>query len=161
MKTRGPATRIYADTSVFGGGVNDEFIGATEKFFRLVRKGVIRLVASPLVADEIEPAPQRVTTFFRELESDIEFVPMTPAAVALMRAYVAAGIVTQKWAADAMHVALATTAACSIIVSWNLKHIANYRRILLYNAVNRQMGYAVIAILTPLEVTGDEDERDS
>ena len=39
--------------------------------------------------------------------------------------------------ADALHVAVATVSGCSVIVSWNFKHIVNYRKIPLYNAINR------------------------
>ena len=59
---------------------------------------------------------------------------------------------------DALHVALATTTECDLIVSWNFKHIVNYRLIPRYNAVNVLMGYGQLAICTPTEVIGDEEE---
>ena len=45
-----------------------------------------------------------------------------------------------------------------MIVSWNFKHIVNFRRIPLYNAVNKANGYGEIGIFTPQEVIEDEDE---
>lgn len=39
-----------------------------------------------------------------------------------------------------------------ILVSWNFKHIVNYKRIRLYNSVNLKYGYPVLEIRTPREV---------
>ena len=69
-----------------------------------------------------------------------------------------AQVVSRKWAADALHVPTATVNGCRAIVSWNFKHIVNYRRIPLYNGVNQMQGYGPIAIHTPPEVTHDEDD---
>jgi hypothetical protein len=42
-------------------------------------------------------------------------------------------------------------------VSWNFKHIVNFKKIPLYNGINLTHGYAAIAIHTPQEVIADED----
>jgi hypothetical protein len=55
-------------------------------------------------------------------------------------------------------VAVATVSACEVIVSWNFKHIVNFRRIPLYNTVNKVVGYEEIGIFTPREMIEDEDE---
>ena len=78
--------------------------------------------------------------------------------MALMEAYLTNGIVSPKYRADAQHVALATVSRCDIIVSWNFKHIVNFRRIPMYNAVNILRGYSDIAIYSPREVTENEEE---
>ncbi len=59
----------------------------------------------------------------------------------------------------ALHVAAATVSGCRAIVSWNFKHIVNFRRIPLYNGVNQMEGYGPIAIHTPLEVIFDEEDE--
>ena len=69
----------------------------------------------------------------------------------------AEGILTEKWYDDALHVALATIAECNVIVSWNFKHIVNFRKIPLFNAVNMLNGYRQIAIHSPLEVINYEE----
>jgi len=58
---------------------------------------------------------------------------------------------------DATHVSLATVSGCSLIVSWNFKHIVNYKKIPLYNGINKVKGYSEIGIYSPLEVI-DNDE---
>jgi len=42
-------------------------------------------------------------------------------------------------------------------VSWNFKHIVNFRKIPLFNAVNVLKGYRQIAIHSPLEVINYEE----
>ena len=82
----------------------------------------------------------------------MEIVEVTPAAVALQQAYVTAGIVSAKWATDALHVALATASRCDAIVSWNFRHIVHLNKIALYNQVNAARGHSPIAIVSPPEV---------
>ncbi|MYF75373.1 MAG: type II toxin-antitoxin system VapC family toxin, partial [Gemmatimonadetes bacterium] len=59
-----------------------------------------------------------------------------------------------------LHVALATIGGCSMIVSWNFKHIVHFSKIPLYNAVNTLSGYSNIAIHSPHEAINYEDEKD-
>ena len=79
-------------------------------------------------------------------------------ADALQQAYLGAHIVGPKWETDVLHVAMATVSGCMAIVSWNFKHIVNFRRIPLYNEVNRANGYGPLAIHTPPEVVVDEED---
>jgi predicted nucleic acid-binding protein len=44
-----------------------------------------------------------------------------------------------EWA-DALYIALATTARVKVLVTWNFKHIVNLRRIHAFNAVNLKRG---------------------
>ena len=83
---------------------------------------------------------------------------MTKAALGLQGAYLKAGIVEARWATDALHVALATVSACSLIVSWNFAHIVHFDKIRLYNAVNVLNGFEHIAIHSPQEAIAYENE---
>jgi len=129
--------RVYADTSVFG--------------------GTFELVTSPLVAREILNAPPQVRALFADLIGTAHIVKLTGEAERLRDAYTRFGIVGPRSADDALHVATATVTGCSVIVSWNFRHIVNFQRIPLYNAINTLNGYAPIAIHSPPEVLGDED----
>jgi predicted nucleic acid-binding protein len=150
--------RVYADTSVFGGVFDEEFRSSSRALFERVRKGEIRLVTSAVVEDELEPAPARVRGYYRGLLRFMHKADLTEQSLALRNAYVRAGIVTKKSAADALHVAIATSNLCSVLVSWNCRHIVHFQKIPLYNAVNRLHGFAEIAIHTPLEVVNVENE---
>ena len=59
--------------------------------------------------------------------------------------------------ADALHVALATVARCTVLVSWNFRHIVHLNKIRRYNAANVLHGFGEIAIHSPPEVVPDED----
>lgn len=85
-------------------------------------------------------------------------VDVSVEAYDLQQAYLEAKVVSRNCEADALHVATATVSACRAIVSWNFKHIVNFRRIPLYNGVNLWKGYGVIAIHTPPEVVSDEED---
>ncbi len=113
---------------------------------------------SSVVRDELEGAPDSVKTFFEKIRRHAEIVDVTEDAVMLQQAYLKAGIVGPKWDADALHVAITTVSECRLIVSWNCKHIVNFRKIPQYNGINMAYGYSNIAIHTPLEVIIDEDK---
>ncbi len=81
-----------------------------------------------------------------------EIVEVDERSIELRNAYLKAGIVLPKYSNDALHVALACVSSCTIIVSWNFKHIVHFDKIPLYNAVNILHGYDQIAIYSPLEV---------
>ena len=150
--------RVYADTSVFGGARDREFRDLSEPFFARVRAGAVRLLVSSVVVDELEGAPEDVRAFFEELAPLIERVEIADDAYAPREADLRAGVVGPKWDVDALHVAVATVSGCRAIVSWNFRHIVNFKRIPLYNGVNLAHGFAAIAIHTPQEVVFDDDE---
>jgi hypothetical protein len=54
------------------------------------------------------------------------------------------------------HIAVATIAAVDSLVSWNFKHIVRLEKIRLFNAVNVQLGYQGLNILSPREVATHE-----
>lgn len=130
---------------------------ASERFFRQVRGGDFQLVVSDIIRREIAAAPADVAALFLSSLEHAEIAPITPEALALRQAYIDAGILTAKSLDDALHVALATTSKCPLIVSWNFKHIVHFQKIPLYNDVNAANGYGKIAIHSPSEVIEDED----
>lgn len=150
--------RVHADTSVFGGVFDPEFAAASQTFFDQVGDR-FTLVTSALVQAELAPAPDDVRDLFDRMLADAEIATVSEAALELQQAYLRAGVVTTKWATDALHVALATVTTCTFIISWNFKHIVHFEKIPLYNAVNTLEGYGNIAIYSPREVIryGDND----
>ena len=54
---------------------------------------------------------------------------------------------------DARHIALATVAKADVLVSWNFKHVVNFQKIRGFNTVNLKMGYPLLSIQSPMEVT--------
>ncbi len=115
--------KIYADTSVFGGVFDQEFIEPSKKFFEEVNSGRFVLVTSAVVEAEIEPAPERVRNLFYKYAKFANIAEVSKEAFNLQLSYIQSGVVTDKSLNDALHVAIATVSGCNLIVSWNFKHI--------------------------------------
>ena len=154
------APRVYIDSCVYGGAFDEEFAFATTRFFGEVRSGSFHLIVSALVQDELSAAPPRVNDLFVDMLEWTTVAPVSAEALDLQQAYLSAGILTPKWAADALHVAMATVADCSLIVSWNFRHIVHFEKIPQYNAVNGRYGYRPLAIYSPLEVIRYGEEKE-
>ena len=112
-------------------------------------------MTSAVVADELESAPGEVQDLFNELLTLAETVSVSEEAAQLQNAYLQAGIVGPRGATDALHIALATLAGCSLVVSWNFKHLVHFEKITQYNAVNTLKRYASIGIF--FSVGGDRE----
>jgi predicted nucleic acid-binding protein len=152
------AMSVYADTSVFGGVFDEEFSEPSKAFIDAITAGSFILVTSELVREEIATAPEAVRQLFDDLLPVARIAAITDEALQLQQAYLRAAIVSERFATDALHVALATVSGTSMIVSWNFRHIVNFQKIPKYNAVNKLSGYGDIAIYSPLEVVEREDE---
>ncbi len=148
--------RIYLDTSVFGGVFDDEFKRPSRMLFQQIKSGLYTLVTSAVVQQELIGAPQEIVDLFDEMIPIAELVEITEKALGLRNAYLEAKIVSPKYSEDALHVALATSAECRLLVSWNFKHIVHFDKIALYNAVNVLNGYNSISIFSPQEVIAYE-----
>ena len=141
--------RVYVDTSIFGGIFDREFAYPSRVFFDQALGGRFQMAISSLVHDEMASAPARVREFFRDMLRYTQEVPITDDATELQWAYLRAGVVAEQWAEDALHVAVATVSTCSVIVSWNYRHIVHFEKIVRYNEVNTANGYAGIQNLLP------------
>lgn len=150
-------TRTYVDASVFGGVFDDEFAGDSCTFLEQAKAGRFNLLTSPLVSDEISRAPEEIRLLYDSHLEGMLIVAVDDAALTLQADYLTKGIVTKKWADDALHVALATVSGADLIVSWNFRHIVHFQKVPLYNEVNRIHGYQELAIHSPSEVIEYED----
>lgn len=149
--------RAYVDTSVFGGIEDEEFSGASKRFFDHVRKGEFALLVSEETIRELAEAPESVRAFWESLPKDaLEQVFISEDVKELAEAYIQAGILGRAATSDALHVAAASVASADLILSWNFKHIVNFSRIKGFNGVNVMNGYPLITILCPLEVGNDD-----
>ena len=158
---REPATeygkpRIYVDTSVIGGCHDDEFREQSMLLFEMFRQGEARMLLSGITLDELADAPPSV----RQATSTVppehpELLATSREAEELADAYISAGAMGGANLNDALHIALATLAKADVLVSWNFRHMVNWRRIRVCNKVNRENGYSAIDIRTPEEIAHD------
>lgn len=146
-------TRVYVDTSVFGGVNDDEFAEPSRRFFARLRGGEFTILVSSELLRELDSAPAEVKKILDNIPDELlEGVLVDLEIESLADAYVAASVLGKASRSDAIHVAAATVAEVDLIVSWNFKHIVNYDRIQKYNAINILKGYGSIEIRSPAEV---------
>ena len=149
---------LYLDTSVIGGCFDDEWKEATLELFRQAGLGLYRLATSVVTTREVLGAPPEVQQQFSSTFTDpAQIHELTAEAESLAQAYLAAGVVTQKYADDARHVAIATVQGLAVIVSWNFHHLVNLRREAGFNAVNLLQGWPSVRIVSPLELIHEND----
>lgn len=154
--------RIYADTSVIGGCLDDEFGEWSNRFVDYVQSGGATIVVSDLTLLELEGAPEEVRAVLGRVPSaHREDVELTREARDLASAYISAGVVVVSKLVDAQHIAIATVCRADVVVSWNFKHIVNLDRIHAFNSVNLREGYSVIEIRTPQEVVPHEEDEET
>ncbi len=153
-------TRLYFDTSVFGGVYDEEFEKISTLLFEKVKLGQIICVYSDLSETELQNAPQNVREFFADLPKEhMQFVEVTEEAYELAQKYLDEKVVGQISADDCRHIATATINKVDILVSWNFKHIVNVFKIRGYNSINLRCGYAQLDIRSPKEIVYNEDDN--
>ncbi len=152
-------SRIYLDTSVFGGYFDDEFSEHTVPLFENLKNNDFILLFSVITQDELENAPINIKKLVQSLKIEqTEFLETTDEAVELASEYITEEVVGQSSFADCMHIALATINRADYLVSWNFKHIVNIIRIRGYNSVNIKKGYKQLEIRSPREFIQYEEE---
>jgi hypothetical protein len=152
------ALKICVDTSVIGGLEDEEFAEDSQALWKSFWDGHYLAVLSDLTIQELEPAPKNVRAYLEHLPAERVILSETPESLALAHAYVSAGAVGWASFEDAVHVALATTSYCDLLVSWNFKHLVNVEKIRIFNSVNMRHGFGPIDIRSPKELSHDEEE---
>jgi hypothetical protein len=146
------------DTSVIGGCFDPEFATWSLGLMKQFRAGRHLPVVSSLVATEVAAAPAVVRSVYDELLSlGAEVLEIEESAVELAEQYLKHRVLTRKYLADCLHIALATVAGVDLMVSWNFRHVVRFDKIRIFNAVNLEFGYRTLDIYSPREVTTDEE----
>lgn len=145
--------RVYINTSVIGGCLDEEFKEHSERLFQDFEAGRLRPVLSNITIAELLQAPEAVRSLMGSAAiQGAERVYLNEEAVLLAEAYIREGVVGEANRVDAQHVAIATVQRVDILVSWNFRHIVKWGRIRAFNAVNLKLGYPQLEIRSPREV---------
>ncbi len=145
--------RAYLDTSVFGGVYDAPFESASKALFRSVDTGRTIVMLGATTLAELSLAPERVRAVLAAVPRDrVVTCPITPAVEQLRDRYLLQKVLGPGSLDDATHVATATIHDADVVVSWNFKHIVNFDRIRLFNAINVGLGYKPLTIMSPLEL---------
>jgi hypothetical protein len=146
------------DTSIFGGYFDKEFDLWTRLLFDKIISGKFKILLSRLTEYELSLAPLKVRTLLSSLpKSVLQSIDLSDEVIQLADRYIMENVVGKTSRADCLHIALATLNNADILLSWNFKHIVNVGKIRGYNAVNYRMGYKILEIRTPREISENEN----
>ena len=153
---------LYLDTSVIGGYFDKEWMADTRELWAQAQAGKWRLLTSIVTERELENAPENVRQLFLNTFQDAsELLMATEEAEDLAEEYLRAGVVSPKFADDALHVAVCSTHRIPYLVSWNFRHLVNVRREAGFNAVNLLQGYPSLSIVNPKELIYADSDNES
>lgn len=110
------------------------------------------LVASQLVIQEAIAGDPIASQQRLAVLEDIELLSVTEAAISLAQAFIEAGVLPQKAAEDALHIAIAVTNGVDYLLTWNCKHIANAVIRKQVERICHAKGYEPVTICTPEEL---------
>lgn len=128
----------------------------TEIFFQWLKICPHELYVSPLVEQELDRAPEPKRRQLRSALVALPLIslPITAEAERLSEALVLRGVIPLRFEDDALHLAIAICHRLDIVVSWNMRHLVNPRRVVRVNQVSVMYGHHVIGVQTPREVMG-------
>lgn len=118
------------------------------------------LVTSPAVLDELAGGLPERSAMRLALVRDLPLLPIESAITEVVESYIRYKLMPADPGGDAMHLALASYHKCDFLVTWNCQHLANASKFGHIRRVNTMLGLFVPALVTPLELLGEADERD-
>ena len=144
--------RIYIDTSVIGGYFDVEFEVATRQLFKRIANEEFDVFFSEVNEAELMNAPQQVKEIKDLIPADcFHYIEITDEVKELAMLYIKDKALGKACRNDAYHIALVSLNRLDCLISWNFKHIVNFDKIKMFNAVNLRFGYPMIDIRSPLE----------
>jgi predicted nucleic acid-binding protein len=144
--------RIYIDTSVIGGWYDSKFEEATQALFKRIVNKEFDVYFSEINEVELLNAPEQVKSVKDLIPIDsLHFVYITDEIETLAMRYISEKALGTASENDAYHIAAASVSRIDCLISWNFKHIVNYNKIKMFNAINMRLGYPLIDIRSPLE----------
>ncbi len=153
--------KLYLETSVWNFYFADdapEKKDVTRQFFKQVQQGQYDIFISGIVFRKMAKASQEKQAMLVELitNSHPQELEITEEALELAHRYLQEVALPERAIEDSRHVALATVYEMDALISWNLKHLANLRRMEKINGVNFKEGYAKrLELITPMEVSNE------
>lgn len=123
------------------------------------QEGRYNLFVSELVVEEAMKGDTDAAGRRMEILEGIPLLEIDENVIFLTRAILESGIIPQKAAADAAHIAVASRYAIDYLLTWNCKHIANAEIIRGLSYLVSETGYALPIICTPMEMMGGYDNE--
>jgi len=131
----------------------------TVRLFKEIAAGKYEAFTSGAVVDELMEAPAEKQALMLSLIDtyDITVLRVCEETEKLADMYVEEGIIPLKHRMDGVHIAVAAVNDLDFIISMNFQHIVKVKTERMTRAVNVLRGYRPIEIISPMEVTEDEN----
>ena len=158
--------KLYLDTSVVSHLEQQdapERMSDTRRFWERIKTGEYNVFLSNITIGEIIDCPEPKRSLLREHLSHIKYTLIDfdgdNEINDMAQQIIDSGILTRKSYDDCLHIAGAVVRGCDVIVSWNFKHMVNYKTINGIKVLSYSNGYKIIEIFTPtIMLGGGSDE---
>lgn len=155
--------KIYLDTSVISHLSQEDVpdkMKDTLALWQEIKNGKYDVYLSNVTIGEIMECPEPKRGLLKEYISQIDYTLVDFDGDAeieqLAQQIILNKILTQKSYDDCLHIAGAVVYGCDVIISWNFKHIVNYKTINGVKILSYSSGYKIIEIYTPTIMLGDD-----
>jgi hypothetical protein len=121
-----------------------------------------KLVTSFVVQEELEQIPDlKRREAALHLIHTLEQFEFTPAVDEIVAVYLTHKLMPREGLGDAAHLALASMHRCSILVTWNCRHLANAHKTDHIRRVNALLRLETPLLVTPLELIENDNEDET
>jgi len=122
--------------------------------------GKYEILISPVVIDEIRKCPEPRQSMMFEKLNQLKFQVLKEANEVFLLAdeYIKGGVLREKSRDDCLHIAYAVVYNCDAIMSWNFKHLVNFKTINKIRVVNTIHMYKEISIISPTMLIEEDEE---
>jgi predicted nucleic acid-binding protein len=159
---------MYLDTSVISHLEQDDALEKmiqTRMFWEKAKAGEFAIAVSEVTLQEIEQCnePKRSKLFNHLNEVPYSFIERTGEIDTLAEKFIENHILTAKSLDDCRHIACSIVHNCDMIVSWNFKHIVNYKTMNGVKQITLTTGHKPVMIYTPAMILslGKGEDYDS
>jgi predicted nucleic acid-binding protein len=153
--------QLYLETSVWNFYFADdapEKKEITRTFFDKIRHGEYEIFISDAVIEEIARADDEKKQLLLNIikEYNPKRLIINEEVMELGKKYVSEGAFPANKVEDAIHAAMATAYEMDALISWNLKHLSNLKKMEMINGINMKEGYFKrLELITPMEVSDE------
>jgi hypothetical protein len=158
--------RAYVETSIpsfyFEARVAADMVARREwtRSWWALASDAVELVTSLAVIDELERGDFPARQDCLRLVSGLPVLAIEPPVLEIVEAYIRHRVMPADPAGDALHLAVASYHRCDFLITWNCKHLANANKFGHIRRVNGLLGLLSPALVTPLEMLGDDDDQE-
>lgn len=153
---------VYLDTSVISYLQQEDApdrMNDTLLLWEDIKAGKYSIFISDVTIAEIYDCSEPKRSFMFSQLNDIEYISIleNDESKRISNLYLGIGGLPPKSKDDATHIAIATVNNCDIILSWNFKHIVNYRAMTAVRTINAKEHYKIVDIMSPSSLIEREE----